>query len=251
MLVFITHPKLFDENKLKNKKIDLIYIFNSKRLFNQLKDRYKCVNIGTDGNVQDENFYPTKQVSKIFILKMFENRRSLFAYFKKKAYNKQRCYVRGMGFRDSEYRLVRNLAVKIFDKNKIEAFQYLNREIYNQIDTMIYLESSKYEYEFKQKYFHLIINYTHSFFRSYIYSLGFRRRGVELFGDIWTYNYFLNVLSYYSFSKFDIYKNGFNYNYLRVLSRIFIETIHRNDIKNFIKENIAYYKEQEWWDDKK
>jgi len=251
MLVFITHPKYFDKTKLQDKKVQLIYIFNSKNLFNELKDSYKCVNLGLNGKIIDENFFPKKLVSNIFKKMMFNNRKDLFAYFKKKAYNKQRVYVRGMGFRDAEYRLVRNLSEQVRKKDEQVAFEYLNERIYEQIMNMIQMDVSQNEYQFRSKYFNLLHNYTHSFFRSYIYSMGFRRRGVELFGDIWTYNYFLNVMLYYSFSKFDIYKNGFNYNYLKVLSRVFIEVIHKNDIKGFIKSNIEYYKKHEWWDDRK
>lgn len=247
MLVFITHPKLFDIKKLKDKKVTLIYIFNSKKLFEELKKSYKCVNIGIDGVIKDENFFPKKVVTKTFLELMFKNRKDLFAYFKKKNYNKERVYLK-TGFRDSEYRFVRGMAEQIFKKDLAEAFAYLNREIYHQIFGMIRLETSNEEYEFRNNYSELLKNYTHSFFRSYIYSMGFRRRGVELFGDIWSYNYFLNVMLYYGFSKFDIYKNGFHYNYLRVLSRVFIETIHKNDIKSFIKSNIDYYKENGWWD---
>jgi len=55
MLVFITHPKYFDVKSLENKKVELIYIFNSKKLFDELSQNYKCVNIDKNGKLIDEN----------------------------------------------------------------------------------------------------------------------------------------------------------------------------------------------------
>ena len=52
---------------------------------------------------------------------------------------------------------------------------------------------------------------------------------------------------YYRFNKRDIYEERFHFRYLKVLSRLFIEQIHQNDVKKFIHNNIEYYKENQWW----
>ena len=69
-------------------------------------------------------------------------------------------------------------------------------------------------------------------------------RGAEVFADIFRFSLFMHILLYYHFDKYDIYADTkFKYGYLKVLSRLFIEQIHSNDVKGLVKGYLNEYKE--------
>ncbi len=248
MLVFVTHPKFFDKKFLYRKNVDLVYIFNSKKLFNELSEKYKCVNIGSSGKIKDENFFPApvkyKPVTKE---KFLDLKIGIYAYFKKKRHKMmRRHYVMLRGWRDNEFEILKSFAKKALKNRKEnEAFAMVDNAIQRSVVDILELERGKEYVEEFSKFIIYLNNYAHSFYRSYIYSLGFKR-GEEIFGDVFRYSYFDKVMLYYRFWKRDIYNGKFHFNYLKVLSRVFIEDIHKNNIKNYIVKNIKYYKENEW-----
>ena len=245
MLVFITHPKYFERKMLYRKKIDLVYVFNSKRVYFELAKKYRCVNLGSDGKIKNENFFPqAKKYKKITKEKFLDLKMGLVKYFAKKRHQVQKMhYVMLKGpYLDP----LMQLGFKRAKESEFnEGAKILDAMILNCIEEIFRMEMGD---KFVQKYesfFEKLLNYSSSFYRAYVYSLGFER-GMEVFGDVFKYNYFKKASLYYTFNEFDIYKDKFHFNYLKVLSRLFIEDIHKNGIYGFIQKNIEYYKENEW-----
>ena len=128
-LIFIHHPNYFKEESLKG-KIGLIYIFNSKQLYNKLSQKYKCVNLGVDGNISDENFFPKRKMSEESLSKIFDFKMGIYSYFKKKYYQiESKYYVKRGGYKDSEYRFVADYSYNLYRKNKINGILYLEDEL--------------------------------------------------------------------------------------------------------------------------
>ena len=246
MLVFITHPKFFDKKSLYRKKPELVYIFNSKSLYDELSKKYKCVNLNKDYIVQNENFFPDGLQNDTFKNRLIEVKKNIYAYFKKKEHQlRRRQYVMVRGYKDTEYKLTMNFCDQMAKKDKNEATIYIGNEIIKKVISIIQFEKSE---SFIKQNFPLIqnlFNLSNSLYRSYIYS-SYNIRGIEVFGDVFKYNFVLNVVLHYTFDKKDIYNNDFHFNYKKVLARLFIENIHKNDIKYFVKHNIEYYKGNEW-----
>ena len=249
MLVIITHPKYFDKEKLKRKKVELCYIFNSKRLYNELSKKYKCVNLNSQYEIIDENFFPSETYDgRLLYPRMFSFRISILTYFYKKKYQlMKRKGVAAVGAyykRDAIYNMSVAMAKKTFKRDKSGAMRSLNDSIYSVVQEGIYNIVSKSYFDENKEYFPLIFNLADSFYRSYIYSFPDVKRGAEVTSDVLKYNFVMNSIIYYRMEKNDIYKDGFHYNYLRVLSRLFIENIHRNlGIKEFTYENIEFWEE--------
>jgi len=55
----------------------------------------------------------------------------------------------------------------------------------------------------------------------------------------------INVHTKYLFDSRDIYKDTFRYEYLRVLSRLFIESVSSNDIKKFVAINMEIIEKED------
>ena len=241
MLVFITHPKYFDRKKLRGKKVDLVYIFNSKILFNKFNK--KCVNIGLDGKIKNENFF-SKEFLNIKKGQILDLKFSVYAYFKKvELQHKRKFYVIRGGFRDYQYNLVSSTSRDIAKRDINRAIYFIDNEVINLMFNILSLYYDKKEID--KKYISKLFYIYDSFFRAYVYSFGFKR-GAEIFADIFKYSLFLNTLIYYKWDKWDLYKDFFHYNYLKVLSRLFIEKITKNNIHSFIEANLKYYKENGW-----
>jgi hypothetical protein len=246
MLVFITHPKYFDESKIENKKVELVYIFNSKRLFNKLSQKYKCVNIGIDGVIKDENFFPKQVIKESALSKIVDFRVRLYGYFKKKLYQiESKFYLKRGGYKDSEYKFVVKYTYQYKNKkNYIDAITFIDYNIMIIINqTATFNKSSKFVEKYEQ-FIKVIFNYSISFYTAYVYSFSLRKRGVNIFADIFKYNLFITATNYYTFNKYDIYEDRFKYGYLKVLSRLFIEQIHSNDVKYLVNSYIKEYKEE-------
>ena len=177
---------------------------------------------------------------------MLEFKKGIFDYFKKKHHSHQKKrYIMKRGYKDVTYNIVLAEVRKQEKKDINQAMVVLERAIITEILGIMEFEHSQQWVKDNNKQIIYIFNLLNSFYRAYIYRF-FRKRGIEIFGDLWKYNLALNIILYYPFDKYDVYKNGFHFNYLKVISRLFIEQLHRNDVKGFIKSNIKYYKEQGW-----
>jgi len=231
MLVFITHPKYFDRKEIIGKKLDLVYVFNSKSTFKKFDE--KCVNIGLDGEIKNENFFP-KMSLNLQKIEIFKFKLSVYKYFNKVVYSHRKKFIMNSNL---EYSVV-SIANRYLKQDLNLAITFIEGEI----DILISEVLSFYEIKNKlhiSKLYHIY----DSFFKSYVYSLGFKR-GAEIFADVFKYNLFLNTIIHYKFDKFDLYRDFFHFNYLKVLSRLFIEKIHKSNVKNFIEQNIKFYKEK-------
>ncbi len=244
MLVFITNPKYFDKRKIGRKKVDLVYIFGSKKLFDELSKKYKCVNIGKDGNIKNENFFPEAvKYKKVTRERFMGIKIGALKYFKKKRFKVYRSRYEMFGDYDPLFNMVVAMAKKKRDFN--EGANIINAKIISYIEDIIRIEKGEKFLKNYASYLKIVLNLSHSFHRAYIYSKGFQR-GFEVFGDVFTFSYFNNAVLYYTFDKFDIYEDRFHFNYLRVLSRLFIEHIHKNEVEKFINHQIDVFKESGW-----
>jgi hypothetical protein len=246
MLVFITHPKYFEKKSLYRKKPELIYIFNSPTLYKEVSKKYKCVNLDKNYNIKNENFFPPANDKKRFKHNLIVIKKQIYAYFKKKQHKlMQRNYILRTGYKDVTYKLTMELADKYEKKDKQKAILFLENEIFNLLMNIIKMEKDEKFTETYKIHIATIFNLMNSFYRAYIYSFC-EIRGSEVYGDVFKFNNFLDAILYYTFDKYDLFKDDFNYPYKKVLCRLFIEKIHKNNIKKFVKRNIEYQRSEGW-----
>ena len=238
MLAFIIDKRRFKEFE---KKPELVFIFNNEKLFDELSLNYKCVNLDAKGIITKENFFPKRSIKSKYIY--FEVKKGVYSYFKKKYHNiLRKQFVMRRGYKDSIYYLVINQARELEKRRQYEeANILLDNAIINIMKEILDFEGIKVD-----KYFYYLINYTYSFYRAYIYSFA-RKRGIDVLGDIFRFNLALNIVRFYKYNKFDISNSGFKTGYLRVISRLFIEQMHKNNVKNFVDRNIDYYKNNDYY----
>ena len=235
MLAFI-----IDKRKFKGfeKKPELVFIFDNEKLFDELSERYKCVNLNKRGIVTKENFFPKRDSIKSKRL-YFEIKEGVYSYFKKKQHKifcRQSVMLRG--HKDTIYNFVINTARELERKKQYEeASQFLDREILNLIKEIL-----SFEHIENDKYFQYVLNYCYSFYRAYIYSFT-NKRGIDFLGDVFRFNLAINIMRFYKYNEYDVLKTGFKTGYLKIISRLFIEQIHREYVKKFVKSNIEYYKQ--------
>lgn len=266
MMVFITQPKSFDkkrfEKELAKRKIkippppssngrfkftppsplpmekwdkirgvpnrlELIYIFNSAPLYYKLAGRYPCVNLGWDGLIRQENFFPPAQKLPEEVLKhIIAEKRILIEYFKKKLHvvrAKHNIYL-------VQDPLMNNFLVKFRKSNKPRYKMEMAEKAFRYAVERIFMTRKGVDYVKKYgKYIERIANYGHSLFRAYVYAQGYPR-GFEVALDFYRLIYTSNLLHFYPFHFADLTKNGFRTGYLKTISRIFIEDIHKREL---------------------
>ena len=232
MLVFVVEKRRFKEIQ----KADLIYIFNNEELFIELSKNFKCVNLNSKGIIINENFFPKRSIKDKDIY--FDVKRGVYSYFKKKQHQIMRKkMVMIKGYKDAVYNVIINESKRLEKRRQYEeAKELLDGEILRNIKGVLEFEGIKID-----RYFTYLNNYLFSFYRAYIYSFT-TKRGVDFLGDIFRFNLLLNIMRFYHFDREDVLRVGFKKGYLRVISRLFIEQIHKNDVKNFVIQNIDHYK---------
>ena len=234
MLAFIIDKRRF---KAFEKKPELVFIFDNEKLFDELSERYKCVNLNKRGIITKENFFPKRASIKSKSL-YFNIKKDVYSYFKKKHHEilrKQIVMLRG--HKDTIYYLVINRAKELEKKRQYEeANELLEKEIVKNIQKVLEFEKIDIDRNFQY-----ILNYSYSFYRAYIYSFA-KKRGIDILGDIFRFNLVINIMRFYRYNEYDLLKTGFKTGYLKIISRLFIEQIHKNSVKNFVKRNIEYYK---------
>ncbi len=247
MIVFITHPKYFDMANIRDKKdIELIFIFDSMNLYQKLSQKYQCVLLDKRGNIKQENFFPpSRKIHKNTIHGFFRIKEKSLRYFRKIYHRtKKKHFEMLQRYKDVEFDIIVAMAKK--KKTPQEQLISLDNGILRTIYDILELEHGEKYLKENKIFIELLFNYIKSFYRAYVYSFS-KERGAEVFSDFFRFSYLFNTLFYYRFNKRDIYQNRFHYRYLRVLSRLFIEHIHKSDVKGFVEHNIGYYKENGWW----
>ena len=248
MMVFVTHPKYFDETILDGiDGVDLIFIFNGKRLYNRLKSRYRVVLLGFDYQILAENFFSQKMIkNRVGQRLLFNNKVFIYRFLHKIKRTKKRddAFYRQMGYKQ-EIRFYLGMSKKLFKENPNKGLEYIDMYIKELLLEIFYFDHGK---EFVKKYKDNIIsliNLTRSFFRAYVQSLGYER-GLEILTELNQYSYLVTVMDRYRFNRYDIYESGFKYGYLKVLCRLFIEHIYKEDLKKSIESRYIEYKENGW-----
>jgi hypothetical protein len=242
MLAFITTKRGF---RGLDKQYELVYVFN-KDLYEYLSKDNKCIYLGMDGNIHKENFFPKNSYEKAAV-HFLEIKKGVYLHFKKREYD----FLRRNGGVYMSYKkdpiknLILSQADKLLSKDKNQAFLFLDGEILKLIFDILGQEYSQNFLEKNLPYYKKIFNYINSFYRGYVYSMRIKR-GAEVFADIFRFSLFMHILLYYHFDKYDLNSRGFSREYLRVLARLFIEQVHRVDFKNFIKNNLKYYRRNGW-----
>jgi len=248
MMVFITHPKYFDVKVLDGKDIDVIYIFNGKRLYNMLKNRYKVALLGMDYKIVAENFFSQEFITKkvgqrlLFNNKVFTYR---FLHKLKRIKKRDDVYYKSIGYKQ-EIKFYLGMSKRSFKKDPnlgIETIDIYIKDIL--VDIFVYEHGA----EFVQKYrnnLENLFNLITSLYRIYIQSLGYKR-GVEILTELNRYSYIVNIMDYYRFNGWDVYKNGFKYDYLKVLCRVFIEKIYAENVKFYVDKKVVEYEENGWF----
>ncbi len=230
MIVFITHPKYFDLKKLINKKdIEIVFIFNSKSLYKNLSKKYKCINIDYHGKISAQNFFPPiKTIEKESLYNFLAQKKRTFQFFKKKLFYQQK----KRGFYINRWEMEREIRLYLHYINKekklFRKFELLDKYIYITLNEILKMEKGYTKDE--NFYIKKMLNYSSTFFIGYAYSI-IAFKEAKFIVDFFRYNFFLNTLLYYGFEKKDIYHNSFHYNYLKIISHLFIEYIHKIDLK--------------------
>jgi hypothetical protein len=237
-LVFIHHPNYFKEENLKG-KIGLIYIFNSKQLYNKLSQKYKCVNLGVDGNITDENFFPKRKMNKQIYISVFKFKKEIYAYLKEIFYKLKLKYRYSGTFKDEDFRGVNETADKYFEQNGVmSAIQYINAENLKLLIQIMKITRNRRFFESNRVLIGIVFSYIHSFYKAFVYSFSIKKLGVEAFNEKLKYDLSLAIFRNCLFTKNDLYGDGFDYRYLKILSNSFIEHIDKNDSKNYIQKAI-------------
>lgn len=247
MLVFIIDAKKFDEQKLKDKNVELVYIFNNKRLYKKLEKEYKCVDLDRFGKIRNENFFPKIPPKRDFDT-FLKGRLSIYGATKKKKFKYLKRHYRMVTrtHRDVEYKLVMSMAKNIAKRedNK-KAIEFIDDNILKATAYILNLEYGR-DVKNETKTLRNLLNFSKSLFSAYLYSLGFDI-DEKRYGDIYPYTYFYNMAIYYSYNKYDVYKNSFKHYYLKVISRFFIEIIRKYNIKKELVRGVNECKDLGCW----
>lgn len=206
MLAFLTK-----EIELK-KNYDIVYIFNNEKLFNKLKDKFSCVNLAKDGNIKNINF---AQKIDLELYEIIDIQKAAYFYLKKK---------RSIGLRGRDFNMKMLYEIENNRQYK-EAIVFMRNTNLELLDDII---SMNIDAEFSKnyrKFLDITFNYITSFYYAYAYKFAYNER-IEIF----RFALFLNVLLYYRFDKWDVNEYSFKRGYLKVLSRLFVEQIHRRGL---------------------
>ena len=207
MLAFLTK-----EVELKG-EYDIVYIFNNKPLYDKLSKKFNCVNIARNGKAKEFNF------KKEIVLKDYEIidiQKSVYFYLKKR--NKVYCRSKKDFNMQMLYELQkqnRTEHAQIFMQDAIKGEM---RDIYSMYFGKSFL--TKY-----QKHIEILFNYVETFYSAYAHRFGYSEKI-----EVLKYALFLNILLYYTFNQYDVNETGFKRGYLKIISRLFVEQIHKREL---------------------
>lgn len=204
MIAFLTKKK-----DLIN-KYDIVYIFNNEILFNDLSKNFNCVTLGIDGKIKNINFKKDFNLKNYQIL---EIQKAVYFYLKKRSSIKIK--------KDFHMKMIYEMEIK----NEIDlAISYMDTVIKGLLDEIISMSIDNKFLRNYEKFIQILFNYINSFYNVYAMKFGYDER-IEVFKTA----LFLNILNFYRFDRFDLNDNGFKRGYLKIISRLFIEQIHKKD----------------------
>jgi hypothetical protein len=219
-MVFVYNHKFFKE-PIKN---DLIYVFNSQKLYENLSKNHRCVNLNKNGDIANENFFPKEKIkihSTIYQLK-----KDVYSYLKEYFHKLELKYKYSSSFKDAEFKDVIKTADNYLKKGELEAIQYINGENLRLLVKIIQIMRGKTFYNGNRITIGWLLVYINSFYRSYLYSM-IDKPGIDAFSEKLQYDLSLNIIKNH-FHKNITYKDGFHFNYLKLLSKLFLEHVQKN-----------------------
>jgi len=245
MVVFIIEDKNFTISKLRGKKVDLIYLFNEE-LYDKLSSKYKVVLFDKFLKIKKENFF-NKDILDVKKRILIDYKIKFFEVFEQKyrnLYRKKIAYMRRSN-------LKRNIIYSVANKkDNNEIVKFLDEEIFLVMLKAVKVRISEKFVEQNKEAFKDIFNYITSLYRAYCYSFGYKR-GSEILLDLFRFKLFYEIANFYFPNSFDLYKTRLKKDYIKVLSRLFIEDIHKNLLDNFLSKNLAQWLEFGWFKEKK
>jgi len=205
MLAFLTKEKEL------HKKYDIVYIFNNQSLYNKLSKKFNCVNLAKNGTIKEINF---KKDFKLELYQIIEIQKAVYFYLKK----------RSPVYRRKDINM--KMLYEIEKRNNYEEAAYFMNSVINQIlSEILSMNIEKRFLDRYKNYITYIFNYVNSFYIAYSYRFEFFQRL-----EVLKYALFINIMLYYRFNKYDLNEKGFKRGYLKVLSRLFIEQIHKKEL---------------------
>jgi len=191
-------------------KYDIVYIFNNETLFNDLSKNFNCVNLERNGKIKNINF---KKKFNLEDYQILEIQKAVYFYLRKRSLIKIK--------KDFHMKMIYEMEIK----NEIGlAISYMDTVIKGLLDEIISMSIDNGFLRKYEKFIQILFNYINSFYNIYAMKFGYDER-IEIFKTA----LFLNILNFYRFDRFDLNDNGFKRGYLKVISRLFIEQIHRKD----------------------
>ena len=243
MKIIVVNEKMFNKKKILNKKVEFIVLFN-KNLFDSLQ-KFNVVLIDKRGKIRKSNYFP----NRIYKLKstnaIIEFKKNIFKYFEKKYIN---LYRKKIGYIHRTNMLINTyIAYAKKQKNTNDLINVLDNAIF---EIILQYFSVKYSADYVKKYkkyFEISFNYITSLYRSYVYSNKDLKRGAEIFNDIFRFIVFFELWKKFRPNDADITIFGFKNMYFKVISRFFIEEIHKQpDIRVFAEKNILLWQSNGW-----
>jgi hypothetical protein len=236
MLVFITHPRYFSPSLLPREGVELIYIFNSPFLFKKLSGKYRALNLDPTGKVTHHNLKPTPPTfTPELERRLTEIKFATLNYFNLKLL----CPTRDFKKDRFSKKLARDNTSMVYNYARqlpyLQRLQLAEKRIEEGVVEVIRYHHPKLSLD--NPHLLALINYGRNFFHAYLQMVGLDLRFEPLI-SVYKWNWIAKVGSYYLFTKWDLYENRFHFNYLKVLARLFIETIHKVGLKQIIIEGL-------------
>ena len=205
MLAFLTK-----ETELK-KRYDIVYIFNNQSLYNKLNKKFNCVNLARNGMIKEMNF---KKETNLALYQIVDIQKAVYFYLKKRnpVYTKK----------DINMKMLYEMEKKNNYEGAVLFMKDTNFQMLNEIFS-INIESEflkKYN-----KYIPMLYNYINSFYIGFSNKFFYDKRV-----EVLKFGLFVNAMLYYRFDKYDLTETGFKRGYLKVLSRLFVEQIHKKEL---------------------
>jgi len=205
MLAFLTK-----EIDLK-KEYDIVYIFNNQPLYAKLNKKFNCVNLARNGMIKEMNF---KKEIDLKLYQIVDIQKAVYFYLKK---------------RSSVYRrkdINMKMLYEIEKRNNYEEAVLFMKEInFQMLDEIFSMNVESWFLKKYNKYIPMLYNYINSFYIAFSNKFFYDERV-----EVLKFGLFVNVMLYYRFDKYDLTETGFKRGYLKVLSRLFIEQIHKKEL---------------------
>ena len=205
MLAFLTK-----EIELK-KEYDIVYIFNNQPLYAKLNKKFNCVNLARNGMIKEMNF---KKEIDLKLYQIVDIQKAVYFYLKKRSIF--------YGKKDINMKMLYEIEKR---NNYEEAVLFMKETNFQMLDEIFSMNVESWFLKKYNKYIPMLYNYINSFYIAFSNKFFYDERV-----EVLKFGLFVNVMLYYRFDKYDLTETGFKRGYLKVLSRLFIEQIHKKEL---------------------